>query len=140
MKNESTDIIVTLHPKGSANDVQIPVERRKLVRPEISYWKVSLNVLIPLLVCMGMCTWDTRFSILILCAYVLFRLRRIAIWCVRFYQRYAPDEVRLVCGVKPSCSEYMILSIEKYGIVRGIIKGVKRLKRCHILDGCEDYP
>jgi putative component of membrane protein insertase Oxa1/YidC/SpoIIIJ protein YidD len=133
-------IVTTLHPEGSFNDIQVPAKRRTLVRPEISYWKTSLNVLVPLSVCLGMCLWDVRIAFFVICIYVFVRLRGMAIWCVRIYQRYAPDEMRLACVSEPSCSEYMILSIEKYGLVRGIIRGVRRLKRCGHPNGGVDYP
>jgi putative component of membrane protein insertase Oxa1/YidC/SpoIIIJ protein YidD len=34
----------------------------------------------------------------------------------------------------------MILSIKNYGVVYGVIKGIKRLKRCHLPNGGDDYP
>ena len=35
------------------------------------------------------------------------------------------------CRFFPSCSNYMILSINKYGIIKGIYLGIKRITRCH---------
>jgi len=35
------------------------------------------------------------------------------------------------CKFQPTCSEYMYLSIDKYGIFFGGIKGIKRIFRCH---------
>jgi len=35
----------------------------------------------------------------------------------------------------------MILAVKKYGAVKGIIKGIKRVRRCKpIVDRWEDYP
>jgi putative component of membrane protein insertase Oxa1/YidC/SpoIIIJ protein YidD len=34
----------------------------------------------------------------------------------------------------------MILAIKKYGIIKGIYKGIKRLLRCHSPNGGIDYP
>lgn len=31
----------------------------------------------------------------------------------------------------PTCSEYMELSIEKYGVFKGAGKGLLRITRCH---------
>ncbi|MBR2903273.1 MAG: membrane protein insertion efficiency factor YidD [Clostridia bacterium] len=67
-------------------------------------------------------------------------MKHILIWMVHAYQRFAPAHVRLRCVYTPSCSEYMILSIEKYGVIKGVIKGIKRLRRCGHTDGGEDYP
>ena len=36
-----------------------------------------------------------------------------------------------VCRFEPSCSEYMILAVRKYGPIRGAAKGVRRICRCH---------
>ena len=47
--------------------------------------------------------------------------------------------VRQRCVFTPTCSDYMILSIKKFGVIRGVIKGIKRLKRCEG-DYREDYP
>ena len=35
-----------------------------------------------------------------------------------------------MCRFTPTCSEYMIESIYKYGVIKGIKLGVKRLKKC----------
>ena len=79
-------------------------------------------------------------SVVMLAAGLIVFKKALPIWCIKVYQRYAADDVRKRCLFTPSCSEYMILSIEKYGAVRGIIKGIKRLRRCHAPNGGEDYP
>lgn len=56
------------------------------------------------------------------------------------YQRYAPTSVRQACRFEPSCSEYMKLAILKYGIIKGISKGWKRILRCRYPNGGIDYP
>jgi uncharacterized protein len=35
------------------------------------------------------------------------------------------------CRFYPTCSNYFIRSIEKYGAVRGALRGVWRICRCH---------
>lgn len=35
------------------------------------------------------------------------------------------------CRFEPSCSRYMIEAVNKYGAVRGVYMGVRRLLRCH---------
>jgi putative component of membrane protein insertase Oxa1/YidC/SpoIIIJ protein YidD len=35
------------------------------------------------------------------------------------------------CAMYPTCSEYMILAIEKFGTPGGIFKGIRRILRCH---------
>ena len=35
------------------------------------------------------------------------------------------------CRYAPSCSEYMIQAVRKYGAIKGSWLGTKRLMRCH---------
>jgi putative component of membrane protein insertase Oxa1/YidC/SpoIIIJ protein YidD len=53
--------------------------------------------------------------------------KKIIIGIVELYQHYAPEHIRRKCLLKPTCSEYMILAIEKYGVIRGVYKGMYRL-------------
>ena len=59
---------------------------------------------------------------------------------VLMYKAYAPMDVRNKCRFTPSCSTYMIMAIKKYGIILGIIKGVRRLFRCKPPYGGIDFP
>lgn len=79
-------------------------------------------------------------TVIIDIAFLLLISKRAIIWLVHFYQHYASDEVRLKCVFEPSCSEYMIMAIEKYGVWRGLFKGVDRLLRCHPPNGGKDVP
>ena len=35
------------------------------------------------------------------------------------------------CRYHPSCSQYMIDAVRKYGPVRGVWRGIRRIGRCH---------
>lgn len=50
---------------------------------------------------------------------------------IYFYQKYLSPLLPKVCRFYPSCSEYSILAIKKYGAVKGIFLGAKRILRCH---------
>ena len=39
------------------------------------------------------------------------------------------------CRYHPSCSQYAIDAIEKYGAIRGAWKALKRIVRCHPFGG-----
>ena len=80
------------------------------------------------------------FSLAASALYVLALAKKAVIWLVHLYQSKASDATRLRCVFTPSCSEYMILAVEKYGAVIGVVKGIKRLMRCHAPNGGEDYP
>ena len=70
-------------------------------------------------------------------------MSRILILIVKIYQRYL-SQFTNECLYTPSCSEYFILAIKKYGIRKGYQKFMDRFSRCtphHIhLDGTEDLP
>jgi putative membrane protein insertion efficiency factor len=36
-----------------------------------------------------------------------------------------------VCRFQPSCSRYMIGALRKYGLIKGLTRGIARLARCH---------
>lgn len=49
---------------------------------------------------------------------------------------------RIICRFYPTCSEYAVLALNKYGLVKGISSSINRLKRCTVenTDSCIDYP
>jgi putative membrane protein insertion efficiency factor len=50
---------------------------------------------------------------------------------VRFYQICLRPLLPAVCRFQPTCSEYFILAVRKYGPVRGGVRGLGRICRCH---------
>ncbi len=84
-------------------------------------------------------TYTLVFTLAASLVYVLIFLKKGVVWLVKAYQHYAPDKTRLKCVFEPSCSEYMLLAIEKYGVFRGVFKGIRRLFRCKPPGGV-DYP
>jgi putative membrane protein insertion efficiency factor len=50
---------------------------------------------------------------------------------VRLYQRVLRPILPAACRFQPSCSEYMILAVNKYGPARGAWRGIRRICRCH---------
>jgi putative component of membrane protein insertase Oxa1/YidC/SpoIIIJ protein YidD len=67
--------------------------------------------------------------------------RKIVIGMVKLYQHYAPEYMRRRCLLMPTCSEYMILAVKKYGAIRGVCKGIIRLfVRCRGNVYYMDYP
>jgi uncharacterized protein len=62
----------------------------------------------------------------------IWRLPRHAlIAAVRVYQWTLSPLLGARCRFEPSCSAYFILSVEKYGAVRGALRGLARIARCH---------
>lgn len=71
---------------------------------------------------------------------IAFYMKKTIIWLILLYQKYAPERIRASCVFTPTCSNYMILVINKYGLFKGLIKGIKRLFRCHYPNGGIDNP
>ena len=57
--------------------------------------------------------------------------KRLCLGAVRWYQRHLSPLLPDSCIYTPSCSEYTYQAIEKYGVLRGIWLGAKRILRCH---------
>lgn len=53
------------------------------------------------------------------------------IWLVKIYQRAISPLIGPNCRFQPTCSEYMIGAIRKYGCLRGSLRGIWRILRCH---------
>lgn len=152
------EFITSMHPPGSANDFRYfePPPPRVLYRPRISALSAVTAALATLTaVFAAICLTYTACRIAgydaaglaatlvgagVFLAITAFALKHFIVWCVLVYQHYAPDDVRQRCLYTPSCSEYMIMSVIKYGAVRGTFRGIKRLKRCHHPNGGKDYP
>ena len=79
--------------------------------------------------------WYTAGGIL-----TYFFVKRFVIGLVLCYKAFAPMKVRDQCRFTPTCSTYMIMAIKKYGLIIGMIKGIRRITRCHPPNGGEDYP
>lgn len=61
------------------------------------------------------------------------RPRRWAVGAIRLYQKLVSPNLGRNCRYSPTCSTYAAESIQKFGVVRGVWLGVKRISRCHPL-------
>jgi uncharacterized protein len=50
------------------------------------------------------------------------------------YQRTFSPLFGNACRFEPSCSRYMVGSLRKYGLFRGLARGLRRVSRCHPWD------
>lgn len=62
-------------------------------------------------------------------------LKKIAIAGVKFYQLTIRPLLPNACRYTPSCSEYSVEAIQKYGAIKGSWLGIKRILKCHPLGG-----
>jgi putative membrane protein insertion efficiency factor len=58
-------------------------------------------------------------------------LGRVAIAPIRLYQRLISPMVGQRCKYHPSCSEYAVQAIQRFGILRGLVLAAWRLLRCN---------
>ena len=59
--------------------------------------------------------------------------RRMLLWLIRFYRRSVSPMHRPCCRFIPTCSQYALEAIEKYGAVKGGFLAVRRILRCNPL-------
>lgn len=64
-------------------------------------------------------------------ARVIFIPTAAAIIAVRCYQKILSPVLGRTCRFHPSCSQYYILAVRKYGLLRGSWQGICRIARCH---------
>lgn len=58
-------------------------------------------------------------------------VKQLAIEIIRFYQQFISPLFPPTCIYIPTCSQYTLEAIEKYGVVKGSWLGLKRILRCH---------
>ena len=61
---------------------------------------------------------------------------------IKIYQLIISPYMGNNCRYLPTCSEYFIDCVNEYGILKGVIKGTKRIFSCHpikILGGGEGF-
>lgn len=58
-------------------------------------------------------------------------MRELLMAALRFYKRWISPLLPSACRYHPTCSEYMRQAVERYGVLRGVGMGIRRLLRCH---------
>ncbi|SMO78540.1 hypothetical protein SAMN06269117_13210 [Balnearium lithotrophicum] len=68
-------------------------------------------------------------------------IKSVVISLVKFYQKFISPFTPGSCRYYPTCSNYTIMAVEKYGVLKGLIKSLWRVLRCNPLSkGGVDYP
>jgi len=126
------------------------VLRREITRPKTNILDAAYFLSFLLLVCfivsitMKLLFGSISFMfvfILVFFSMMLIFLKKIIIGIVEIYQHYMPESFRRRCLCMPTCSEYMILAVRKYGALKGVFKGLYRLIHiCRGIDYKIDYP
>ncbi len=121
---------------------------KAVIRPKFTMYKelfqlaAALAVFVTIILVRAY--FSTTFFITLLCAvsaaFILSQTRNILLLAIFAYQKFAPKLLRSACLFQPSCSEYMKQCITKYGVIKGVNKGFKRIKRCRPPNGGLDEP
>jgi len=58
-------------------------------------------------------------------------MKKVVLILIKLYQQLISPLIGNHCRFYPSCSNYTSEAINKYGLIKGIFLGSKRLLRCH---------
>jgi len=58
-------------------------------------------------------------------------MRGLTVAVLRVYKRFISPMLPSACRFHPTCSEYMMEAVQRYGTARGILLGLRRLSKCH---------
>jgi len=135
---------------------EIYVNEHRIIRPTTNIRTVLVSTLIFVLVT-GILTWLLQFvlisvgvhtylpssiqeaciahpimTVVFICVLVIiielfFCSKHIVVGLIKLYQHYAPEDMRRRCLFKPTCSEYAILAVQRYGTIIGLYKSYYHL-------------
>ncbi len=55
----------------------------------------------------------------------------ILVYIIRLYQKFISPLKPSCCRFYPTCSQYAIDAVNKYGCIKGVFMAIKRVLRCH---------
>lgn len=127
---------------------------RPLFRPDVTYIKLLLYCIAYVLIfftfvvatifiinCILNQKWMIVISILLTCLLFLgTTIKYIFMKAIECYQHYASEELRRSCVCKPTCSEYALIALKKYNLIKACSLIYTRLTRGCSSDYHEDYP
>lgn len=58
-------------------------------------------------------------------------LKKLFLLLIRFYQLAISPYKRPCCIFTPTCSQYTLEAVTKYGAIKGLYLGVRRILKCH---------
>ena len=58
-------------------------------------------------------------------------IKRLVLGAIRFYPRCISPGLPPRCRFIPTCSQYALQAVEKYGVLRGGWLALRRFLRCH---------
>lgn len=58
-------------------------------------------------------------------------MKEFLVFLVKFYRKNISPLKRPCCRFYPSCSQYALEALEKYGVLKGGFMSIKRILRCN---------
>ena len=58
-------------------------------------------------------------------------MKKFFIASIKFYQQYISPLKKPSCRFIPTCSQYALEAISKYGVFKGVFLSIKRILKCH---------
>ncbi|MDY3304509.1 MAG: membrane protein insertion efficiency factor YidD [Clostridia bacterium] len=58
-------------------------------------------------------------------------MKYIIVQAIKFYRKFISPLKKPCCRFYPTCSEYAMQAVAKYGALKGSAKAVKRILKCH---------
>lgn len=61
-------------------------------------------------------------------------MKQFVIFLIHFYKKYISRIFHFFgfdCKYYPTCSEYTLQAVEKYGVIKGMWLGIKRILKCN---------
>ena len=139
-----------LYKQSKKADPSSPYYSRVNIRPTLGIGRVCLSVFLCLVISFALSVivflitksplYATLTAVLSVILAILIFLKNIIIFFVKVYQRFAPISLRNRCRYEPSCSQYMIIALKKYGLFKGLFKGLRRIFYCKPPYGGFDEP
>ncbi|HRU74075.1 MAG TPA: membrane protein insertion efficiency factor YidD [Caldisericia bacterium] len=66
-------------------------------------------------------------------------MKKLILMSIKFYQKFISPMFPPSCRYTPTCSQYTLEAVEKYGSIKGLFLGFKRILRCNpFFPGGED--
>jgi putative membrane protein insertion efficiency factor len=138
--------LMNIYMESEKNDPRSVFYQRVLVRPKVRLWilpavlaGLALCFLAAMqITCSGL--WALRITALLCCVLAICFSKQILVYMIKLYQAYAPASTRNRCRYEPSCSQYMLLALDKYGFWKGLRKGLRRWHGCKPPAGGYDMP
>jgi len=66
-------------------------------------------------------------------------MKWILIQLINFYRYFISPMLPSRCRFMPTCSEYALEALQKYGVMKGGWLALKRILRCHPFSSCHGY-